>query len=163
MSENLLLVLIRGEEEVSHRADVNGIYIFDIEEGYSQKHFYSGDYDEIAKASDDPSTIIASNKGRVDIFKLDNGQLSRTKTFTCSSDIEILLVAQSRAYVRNDDTDRVEVYSTISGERLYLIGPLSGKATVAVTNGCELFLGYYSNRTGDRRGPPVRAYCLDGY
>ena len=153
------------------RPEADGIYAFNIEENYSQKHFVPGEYYSFAKDSDDPCTIVATRDGFFDVFKLSGGQLTRTATFkhylgTSLRQIEALLVVRSRVYlqkVRDEGYSMVQVYSTSNGELLntFSLPPTAG---IASTNGRELFIGFNtaSPSANDGHGPWVRAYSLDG-
>ena len=65
----------------------NGIFVYDIEDSFQRKHFFGGNFGEMAKATDNPSTIAAFGKYRLSgndcirLLKLENGNLSESVAF----------------------------------------------------------------------------------
>lgn len=172
VSGNMLLVNRGNVEDIDNEdvpppnADADGIYVFDLE-NFSRKQFVRGDFETFAKGSDDPSTIVATRGLSLDVFKLSGGCLTRTVTVARWRDRVlyanvILLVFQSRVYVRDTFRNRIKVYSTLNRELLRTIDP-PAFIFKASTIGRELFLGFGTLYAEGDGLPSVRAYCLGGY
>ncbi len=166
-------LLVRCEED-SHDSRTNGILVYGIHEKCrcSQEQFFRGDYGSLAQASDDPSTIIAAGNIHIDVFKLENGTLSRATTLAIPHNLmsfPILHVTKSLVVLGmgygNDSTeiDTLE-YSLLNGELLRSFGRRECRVgRVATSNGNHLFVGYDSRDTFRDEDTSVKAYCLDGY
>jgi len=158
--------IVNFENDDESTEHLSGIYVFDLSD-FSQKHFFHGEYHSMAKAFDDPTTIVAATRRTIDVLALEDGHLSRrlsiprSQSSTCwYGSNDILLVYNSLAFVhkgRRDNT--IKVYNIKDGELVHTYN-LSACAVRAATDGRELFFGFNSLAEGGDNGPFIRAFRL---